>query len=415
MQKSFLMIVFHFPPAKSSSGVQRSLFFARHLYQHGWLAHVLTACVGAYEHVCPQQIEDIPSYITVKRVWAWDTARHFAIKGKYLICMALPDRWVSWCVAGLIQGLSMIRRLKPRWIFSTYPIASAHLLALMLHRLTGIPWIADFRDPMWDEVHPVGLAKRKVFAWLEAQVVKHCRYVVLTAPSALSLYQKRYPEIAEDKWRYIPNGYSEEHFSKALASEHYQRAMKEKTARQLVLVHSGYLYPLERDPSHFFAALAALKARGLIDANRVKIVLRASGNDSLFAEQLARLAIDDLVCLAPAIGYTEALVEMLLADGLLVFQAANCNHQVPAKIYEYFRAGKPIIAMTDLAGDTADVLSNAGIRYIAPLDNTNIIETQFIYFLDCLRLSQAVGVNAQIASRYSREFACQQLAALLDS
>jgi len=37
----------------------------------------------------------------------------------------------------------------------------------------------------------------------------------------------------------------------------------------------------------------------------------------------------------------------MAADALLVMQASNCNAQIPAKIYEYLRAGKPILALTD--------------------------------------------------------------------
>ena len=38
---------------------------------------------------------------------------------------------------------------------------------------------------------------------------------------------------------------------------------------------------------------------------------------------------------------------MLRADGLLILQAANCNEQIPAKLYKYLRARRPIVALTD--------------------------------------------------------------------
>jgi hypothetical protein len=63
-----------------------------------------------------------------------------------------------------------------------------------------------------------------------------------------------------------------------------------------------------------------------------------------------------VVLLAPALPYREALRETMDVDGLLVFQAANCNHQIPTKIYEYFRTRRPILALTDPSGDTAAAL-----------------------------------------------------------
>jgi len=50
---------------------------------------------------------------------------------------------------------------------------------------------------------------------------------------------------------------------------------------------------------------------------------------------------------------------------LLLLQASNCNSQIPAKVYEYLRAGKPILALTDPEGDTATLLRNLGINTIA--------------------------------------------------
>ena len=49
-----------------------------------------------------------------------------------------------------------------------------------------------------------------------------------------------------------------------------------------------------------------------------------------------RRGIQDLIELAPLVPYEgRAFAEQLAADGLLLFQAANCNHQIPAKLYEY--------------------------------------------------------------------------------
>ena len=55
---------------------------------------------------------------------------------------ALPDRWTSWFWGAVPAGLSLIRRYKPRVLWSTFPIATSHLIALTLHRLTGIAWVA---------------------------------------------------------------------------------------------------------------------------------------------------------------------------------------------------------------------------------------------------------------------------------
>jgi hypothetical protein len=181
----------------------------------------------------------------------------------------------------------------------------------------------------------------------------------------------------------------------------------------LTLVHSGILYPSERDPRPFFDALAELKRTGAVDAKSLRIVLRATGNDEVHAPEIRKRGIEDLVALEPQIPYRDALREMLLADGLLLFQASNCNHQVPAKVYEYFRARRPILALTDAKGDTASVLRDAGIDAIVSLDDAAAIAQGLTTFLAQARGGTAPRVPAGEVQRHSRRGRTLELAALL--
>src|SRR5690606_1324512 len=127
-------------------------------------------------------------------------------------------------------------------------------------------------------------------------------------------------------------------------------------SRKIVLLHSGIIYPSERDPTHLFEAVATLLKQGKINADNLSITLRASHHETYLQSLIDRFGISQIVSLAPAIPYKQALSEMLAVDGLLLLQAANCNNQIPAKLYEYLRAQRPILALTDPAGDTAQKL-----------------------------------------------------------
>src|SRR5262249_16378874 len=151
--------------------------------------------------------------------------------------------------------------------------------------------------------------------------------------------------------------------------------------RPLVLVHSGLLYRSERNPEPFFQALAALRCAGELDPANIRIVLRASGDEAYYESRLHELGIEDVVSLEPPVPYPQALQEMLRADGLLVFQAANCNHQIPAKLYEYFRARKPILAIADPAGNTALLLRRLGFDSIAAIDDPGDIRGALARFM----------------------------------
>lgn len=407
------MIAYHFPPVRVSSGIQRTLKFANYLLDHGWKAQVLSVNPRAYERVSDDQMYEIPREMVVTRAFALDTAKHLSVKGRYIGWMALPDRWVSWCLGGVLSGLGLIYQYRPKVIWSTYPIATAHLLGLMLHRMTGIPWVADFRDSMTEVGYPTNPTQRKVYRWIERQAVKHCSRAVFTTPGAIRMYAERYPEIPGSRWALIPNGYDEENFARAERSEAYEQALANKT-EQIVLLHSGVLYPSERDPTQFLMALSALKKEGLLDSSRFKVILRATGHDALHQQAIQKFGLDDLVFLEPNVGYETALAEMLVADGLLVFQAANCNHQIPAKIYEYLRAKRPILGLTDPQGDTARVLLGAGISTIAPLDDQKAIESLIVDFVTNKRDFKNATASDESIAEHSRKARTALLASLLN-
>jgi hypothetical protein len=120
-----------------------------------------------------------------------------------------------------------------------------------------------------------------------------------------------------------------------------------------------------------------------------------------------------VVALEPHIPYTAALAEMLSADGLLVLQAASCNDQVPAKIYEYFRARRPVLALTDPAGDTAATMRSAGMDTIAPLDDAAAIAAALESFIALARAGTAPLASAEAIASCSRRARSRELARLL--
>lgn len=406
-----LMIAYHYPPMRGSSGIQRTLKFSQYLPQHGWQPLVLSASPRAYANSGDDQLAEIPQEAIVHRAFALDTSRHLSVHGRYAGWMALPDRWVTWCLGAIPAGLSMIRRYKPQVIWTTYPIASAKLIGLALHKLTGLPWIADLRDPMTDVDYPADPLTRRIYRWIEEKTVRHCTLAVCTTPGAIVTYTKRFPDIPASRFALIENGYDEENFATAAA---LQQPVVPVSERPFTLIHSGIIYPSERDPVPFFEALAELKGSGVVTAQRLRIVLRATAHDDYLVPLIDRHGIGDIVSLAPHIAYRDALAEMLGADGLLVLQATNCNHQIPAKLYEYLRARRPVLALTDATGDTAAALRHAGIDTIGPLDDRAGIATALLRFLELAEAGRAPLASDEAVAANSRRARTAELARLLE-
>lgn len=408
--KRVLMIAYHFPPLAGSSGIQRTLRFVQHLPKFGWEPLVLSADPRAYERTSDDLLADVPPTTVVRRAFALDTARHLSIAGRYVGAMARPDRWVSWKYAAVRDGMRMIRDFKPQAIWSTYPIATAHLIGAELQRRSGLPWIADFRDPMAQDGYPADPLTWQSYKAIEEHTLHSARFSTFTTPGAARTYLARYP-VDAGRVAVLENGYDEETFAGA-ANGSGRRSLHPGA---ITLLHSGIVYPAERDPTQFFAALGQLKASGALTAGSLVVRFRASVHDELLQSLAARYDISEFIDCQPPVPYRQALAEMLDADGLLVMQAANCNEQIPAKIYEYLRANRPILTLTDPQGDTAATLRAAGATDIARLDSAADIGRILPAFLAAIREGRAVLPNREAVAAASREGRTAQLAALLDA
>jgi len=404
------MVAYHFPPVKTSSGIQRTLRFAEYLPEHGWTPLVLAPHARAYPEVSADDIGPGTNGVDAYRAFALDTSMHLSIGGRYPRIAAVPDRWISWWLGAVPAGLKLIRKFRPDIIWSTYPIATAHLIGLTLHRLSGIPWAADFRDPMAQEGYPADPLIWKSFDWIEKRTIRHAAAAIFTTQGALREYTRRYPAQA-GHFSAIENGYDEKAFA---AAENGLMPIVSSPSAPLTIVHSGTIYPDERDPRAFFTAIAQLRDAGDIDSASVRIVLRATAHDAYLQQLIDDLAIQTIVSLAPPVGYQEALREMLMADGLLILQAANCNEQIPAKLYECLRARRPILGLTDPEGDSGRALRLAGVDTIAPLSSAAAIRTALKSFLALLRRREAPIASEESVKRASRRARTAEFAKLLN-
>jgi glycosyltransferase involved in cell wall biosynthesis len=405
--KKVLIVAYHFPPQAGSSGYLRALKFCRYLPEHGWQPSVLTVHPRAYTQTNPSQLSEVPATVSVRRAFALDAQRHLSFKGRYLKAMSLPDRWVSWCLGAVPAGLRLLRQQKCDAILSTFPIASAILIGWILHRLTGKPWIVDLRDSMTEPDYPSDRLTWKVYRWLEKLAVRDAAHLIFTASSAIKMYLERYPELSPARCSLILNGYDEEDFRHVVASP-------ARTNRPFRLVHMGLLYPSERDPRPFFQALSQLQKDGALDASQVQIELRASGFDSTYEPMIRDHGLENLVRLLPPLPYREALQDSANADGLLLFQAANCDHQIPAKIFEYLRLAKPILALTSHTGDTAALLRETGGSTIVDIADWQAIHRALPEFLKAVETLSHAGPEPDLVKRYSRREQARALARLLD-
>ena len=404
-----LLIAFHYPPMHGSSGLQRTYRFARYLHEFGWQPAVLSIDSRAYPATSASASE--LDGVEVCHAFGFDSARHFSLFGCYPRFIVRPDRWLSWWLGGVFSGLKLIRRFRPDVLWSTYPIATAHLIGHTLAQRSGLPWVADFRDPMAHDGYPEEAATWQSFLRVEQKVFSVATAATFTTAGAEAFYRQRYPS-SSTQFHQIENGYDEDAFATAEARLPVARAAG---VGRIVLLHSGVVYPQWRNPRMLFRAIRHLANAGHPEVKRLCVRFRAAAHDE-FVKQLAREEnVSDFMEVLPDVDYIEALTEMMTVDGLLLLQNAECNAQVPAKYYEYLRAGKPILALTDLQGDTAGLLRGHAGHQLSDLSSADDIKRALVAWLDSL---PGIGMRRPLAPSIvacSRRARTGQLAAVLNS
>lgn len=405
------MIAYHFPPIQGSSGIHRTVQFARHLPKFGWEPLIVSVHPRAYPAIGDDWKGGLSEKVVVKRAFALDSARHLSFKRRYLEITAIPDRWIGWYPGGVMESLKLVRRYKPQVVWSTFPVATAHLIGLTVHRFTGLPWIADFRDPMVQEVTNTSPLTRRVFQNLEKKVIKHAACCVMVTMSAMDDYANRHPGKCDGIWQLIENGYDESLFEHHGVSHVYEGQKCRK--RPVTMVHSGILYAEGRNPKPFLTALKSFVHNSTADD--IEVSFRGCGDEIEVQKWISDFGLDNIVKVRPPISYSAAIKEMVRADALIVFQGAIFQKQIPAKVYEYIRAGKPILAMTDQKGETARFLRKWDGVYFGDMSSPENIENALNRLVNNIRSDKKPVRRPDEVMALSRLSKTRKLASILDN
>ena len=256
--------------------------------------------------------------------------------------------------------------------------------------------------------YPANPQERWAYDKIEKLVFNNAARVVVTTEGCRQFYIKRFPDFPASNISTISNGFDPAIFPQTPS------VLAKKKRDSFLLLHSGLLYSHERNPSEFFSAVKMLRDNGFFDRINVELRFRASGDDENYKNVVQGLGIDRYVTFLPRVSYSEAIRELLEADALMVFQADNCNDQIPAKVYEYFHAQKPIIGFADPSGETGQLLASVGIERIAKLEDSSEISNQLAKFLEELKTGTEFIVPRTVADGFSRQSLTTDLGRLLD-
>jgi glycosyltransferase involved in cell wall biosynthesis len=408
-----LIVAYHFAPDGRSSGVLRSLKFSKYLPRYGWQPHILTLRESCYPVRDEGLLRDIPAQARVHRTRALETSLRLGSNGRRLSLFEVPDAGIGWLPFALARGRKVIRQAGIRAIYSTSPLPTAHLVAGALKQVTGVPWIADFRDPWIEEgIHPQpGSLRYRLEAALESFVVRHADRVTLTTERLRREMLSRYRGVPPEQFTTIYNGYDEEDFS--------DLPLPPPDFPTFELLHAGFVTPEYRDPMPLLRAVRACADRGDIDLEYCRLVFVGGGDfmgTQAFVAMVREFNLGAVVQVVDRISYQAMLERMTRAAVLLLMQASDdTKPMIPAKVFEYLRIGRPVFAMV-FDGATVDLMNEIGRGIVADPRDASAVESAIVtLYRRWQARSLSNGEPSRAVRRFERSSLTGELAMLLNA
>lgn len=234
----------------------------------------------------------------------------------------------------------LVEKFKPDVLWSTADPWCSHSTAMALAKKSKIPWVADFRDP-WT-LCPIRSGPRMPWARaidknVERKVLTYADQAVFTAENTANNYRKHYSDVSTPMTT-IYNSFDDEFFLPPELEEEQTSAGKFK-----ILFYGRF-----RSLSPAESAIRLLEAVKLANPEVLEhISIQSCGElpdeDAKKAHGTGVLSAFESVNPEP---YENTLIRLNQADMLLLSTEQNRNEIIPAKLWDYLSAGKPIVSFS---------------------------------------------------------------------
>ncbi|MFC1997626.1 glycosyltransferase, partial [Chloroflexota bacterium] len=150
----------------------------------------------------------------------------------------VPDPEVLWCLPAIRKGKTILQSSPIQIIFSTSSPETNHLVAMRLKKITGLPWVADFRDGWLFEplrtIRNTSQIRKKIENYLENKVINAADKVITVNNTIARDFKLRYPHRG-NHIEVISNGFDSNDFLDI------ERNVPNKRNRKFKIVHTGSL------------------------------------------------------------------------------------------------------------------------------------------------------------------------------
>lgn len=348
-----LLVVCHYFPPLNTVGAFRPWSWAKYWTRHGHRVTVLTTKKYPFDGAFDQTLRDEIDQMGVRVIEVPylrrtnDVQKRSADSGpskitvlKYLLrqvrrkmlgtTLDIRRLWVNPAVRAAVDAHGQ----EPfDAVISTFGPPACHQAAFRFKRLTGIPWIADYRD-LWADHHYAGYWPFSTMARrTEDRLVAEADLITTTSEAWRKVLAGRFqvPTLT------VENGFDKERMA-AVSNCPFPRDGKKR------IVYTGTLYTGDRDPTPLFAAINHLRSR-IPDLHERLEVLFYGDLETLDAV-VASHQVQDIVKVNGPVDLDTSLAMQKFADALLfVDWRERVKGFLTAKLFEYMNAGTPVLAI----------------------------------------------------------------------
>jgi glycosyltransferase involved in cell wall biosynthesis len=436
-QKKILMICYYYAPM-AIVGTLRSLKFSKYLPHFQFSPYVLTSIPQKGADIDQQLLGELPPQVKIFRPPAPELFTTFenifkyrkgisqgsspapkrsaeshgllkTIKAHLLMTLTTPDRQAAWIPFAVVKGIKLIMTNDIDVLYSSSPPNSSHLAALILSKLTGKPWLADFRD-LWSlnlhferYTHPK--LKRTINSALEHLIVGQARAVVTSTSTSCQQMRNHYSSVPRTRFSYIYNGYDPDDIS----------GIPFKIRRKFTVVHVGSFYKTQNPVNFLKGVRQWLDSRSTNRQPELHVIF-AGNKEQTYSGLIRDLGLDSVVRNIDYLPHKEAIRLMKSAHVLLLQLGGGQRHSgvIPAKLYEYLAVQRPILALVP-DGEAATIVheTNSGPVVREHYHHDIAAAMDHLYTTYYQNTSRLAKFSSKNIGRFDHTYLTQQLANVL--
>ena len=455
--KRVLIISYYWPPT-GGSGVQRWVKFAKYLPSEGWQPVIYTpenpeqlAVDESLAAEVPAEAEIIKTHITepyelykkflkksghskeaveVNPVNAQN--KTFAQKAAMWVRGNLfrPDPRCLWIRPSVKFLKKYLEEHPVDLIVSTGPPQSMHIIGMKLARETGLPWIADFRDP-WTKIFyfkhlSMTRATERWHRRMEKRVLDEASVVVAVSP----LVQQEFQNMTQTPVELITNGFDECDFGQGAPDKsglshpgpdqatNIDLDQKSRLAaggpdKDFVITHTG-LFAADGNPTTLWKVLAAKCTKDGEFRKHLRIRFVGKTDDAIL-EAVRDEGLDGHLTDMGYQPHAVAIREQRTASLLILPLRKEPEYRavLPGKLFEYLASWRPVLGIGQPDGAMSMILNTTKTGVVLNWEDEASI-TRFIDLCWKNHLKGELTVDDADISQFTRRNLTHRMAELFD-